>query len=246
MSYFCVLMFRSFHFLKYHIPILFGLFLLTASNTVASAMQLDSLIKPVEIIEFNIQKLQKELDIHFDQLDYLMEEKTDFSSSREIERLNELIEIKQNEIDVINYRIHLHNILLSKARRLEYYPSIQRPTLIKEVLQEQDFLNKRKILFSEIRKKQLPERMKLDYYSYEFPYDCQTTYFSANKLTSSKREALFSYTPAEIEGSIIDKDFLNADISILQSAKKFIWIYVSLLIQQKLPRFMACWRLANL
>jgi len=206
--------------LKFKLPIFIGLFLFVAPDLFACPIKNDSLFKLIEELELNIQALKIDLGNHFDQLDYLKEELRVHASRQEVKKTNELIESKQNEIDILKYRIQLSSILLSKARRIEYYPIQQRQELIKEIVEESVDLNSRKILISEVKASKLSERMNIELFPSKLPYDCQTKYFPTNQLSSTKRESLFSYTPKEIEGSLIDSDFLNAEVSLLQGSKK--------------------------
>ncbi|MBK7233856.1 MAG: hypothetical protein IPH93_16735 [Saprospiraceae bacterium] len=195
------------------------MFLFATPNLIAAPIKDDSLFALVEELELNIQKLNIDLSFHFDQLDYLKEELGDLANRQDLKETNELIESKQNDIAVLKYRIQLYSILLSKARRIEYYPLQQRQKLVKEIVDESVDLNKRKILISEVKASKLSERMSIELFPAEFPYDCQTEYFPANQLSSTKSESLFSYTPEEIEGSLNASDFLNAKVSILQGSK---------------------------
>ncbi|MBK9271676.1 MAG: hypothetical protein IPM48_08750 [Saprospiraceae bacterium] len=205
----------------YRVSYLFSLCLvlfLSVPNFVYS-QDSSNLDRAVAKILRSIHALKMELESIRDQISYLETEKEEYTKKSDVRRMGELIQNKGQEIAVKEYKLQLFEILLSKARRLEYSPKAEQQNLLNGLEKEWMELDRRRIGFSEARNSKINVRMTSEIFPATSIYHCELNHRPDQNLIYTNHQYLFCYTPASIETHLTETELAIAEIAMLKNQK---------------------------
>lgn len=182
----------------------------------------DSLNKTIGDIEKNILQLKESLVILQDQLEYLHAENSRYQSQKsERKKIEDQIRKKDVEISTIEYKLRKQYLFLTEARQIGYQPIVNQEEILKKLNAKIRFFDQVKISKDDLKKNLTPLTLPTDIYYESLPFDCGITISEDQEILATRYIPFFSHTPANLEAHFKEREFVESEIRLLRSRKKY-------------------------
>lgn len=182
----------------------------------------DTLNKSINFIEKKIQTLKDTLVILEDQLEYLKSENTRYlSQKKERKKIEHLIQNKNTEISLIEFKLKRHHLFLTEARQIIFQPLDKQDKILSRLLDKINLFDKIKISKADLKNDLTSPALPTNNYLESLPLDCGITLSEELGILATKFVPFFSYTPANLEAHFKDREFVESEIRLLRSSKKY-------------------------
>ncbi|HRG33516.1 MAG: hypothetical protein JNK69_14035 [Saprospiraceae bacterium] len=182
----------------------------------------DSLNITIADIEKNIHQLKESLAILQDQLEYLHAENSRYQSQKsERKKIEEQIRKKDLEILAIEFKLRKQYFFLTEARQISFQPLDKQEGILKILNEKIRFFEQAKISKDDLKKDLTPLTLPTDNYFKSLPFDCGLTLSEDQEILATRFIPFFSHTPANLEAHFKEREFVESEIRLLRSRKKY-------------------------